>query len=261
MSTSSQTDDEDDFTGSAGPWTDGPEPLPADHPNLKLAATRLQRIQWVWASLFAGMAVLSWMSIGGAYPLAALPWLLGAALLATLLQPALLALVALQWALSLGALIPGLAVAFGPDPISQVFSGGTIETVGRAAVRVVMAVVAWNQFIFYRMLYGTSGTVGLPEDLRPIPEVVDNRSNAFATASAITGGASVLLSVASLSLSTSTVGHMLVQLAYHGAVFAVGLGLGAAFSPTSLRRRALLGVGLGILAFLGSLAAGRLVLA
>lgn len=260
MSTSSQIDDEADFTGSGRAQANGPEPLAADHPNLKLAATRLQRIQWIWASLFAGIAVLSWISIGGAYPLATLPWLVGAALLATLLQPALLALVALLWALSLVALIPGMAVVFGPDPVSQVFSGGVIETIARAAVRVVMAVVAWNQFIFYRMLYGTAGTVGLPEDLPPIPEVVDNRSDAFATAAAVLGAGSVLLTIASLTLPTSRMGHALVQLAYQGALFGMGFGLGAAFSPTSLRRRALLGVGMGILAFLGSLAAGRLVL-
>ncbi len=251
---------EAETAGSAAARADGPEPLPADHPNLKLAATRLQRIQWIWAALFAGMAVLSWISIGGAYPWASLPWLVGAAFLATLLQPALLALVALLWALSLVALIPGMAAVFGPDPISQVFSGGIIETVGRAIVRVVMAVVAWNQFIFYRMLYGTAGTVGLPEDLAPIPEVIDNRSDAFATSAAVAGVGAGLLTIASLTLPTSAIGHTLVQLAYHASVFALGFGLGAAFSPTSLRRRALLGAGLGILAFLGSLASGRLVL-
>lgn len=259
MSTSSPPEAEPSSQGPAR-VTDA-RTLSPEHPNLKLAATRLQRVQWIWAGLFAGMAVLSWTVIGQSYPLAALPWLVAAGLLATILQPAFLALASLLWVLSLIVLIPGMGLVFGPDPISQLFAGGAIETLGRAAVRVVLAVVAWNQFIFYRMLYGTEGTVGLPEDQPHIPEVVTNRANGLASISAVLGGGASIMALASIGLATNAAGHSLVQLAYHGSIFALGFGLGAAFSPTSNRRWALIGTFLGVLGFLISVAAGRLILA
>ena len=260
MSMTSEPDSEAKSDENAQAIPEGPLELSVDHPNLRLAATRLQRLQWIWGALFGGMAVLAWFTVGDVYPLAALPWLAAALLLAFLLQPALLALVALLWGLSLVALIPGMATVFGPDPISEVFSGGTIETVGRAVVRVLLAGVAWNQFLFYRMLYGTKRMVGLDSDLPDIPEVVDNRSDALAVASSVLGAAGAVATLLSLTLSGRPAGHALVQLAYHVSIFALGLGLGAAFSPTSQRRWALIGALLGILTFLGSLAAGRLVL-
>lgn len=259
MSTSSPPESEPSSPGPERAAASGT--LSADHPNLKLAATRLQRVQWVWAGLFAGMAVLTWTVIGQTYPLAALPWLVAAGLLATMLQPAFLALTALLWVLSLIVLIPGMGLVFGPDPISEIFAGGTIETLGRAAVRVVLAIVAWNQFIFYRMLYGTEGTVGLPEDQPHIPEVVTNRADSLASISALLGGAASIMALTSIGIGTTPAGHSLVQLAYHGSIFALGFGLGAAFSPTSKRRWALIGTFLGVLGFLISVAAGRLILA
>lgn len=260
MSTNSEPQINADAGEQAQATPNRPQALSADHPNLKLAATRLQRLQWIWAALFSGMAVLAWFTVGEVYPLTALPWLAAALLLAVMLQPALLALVALLWALSLVALIPGMAAVFGPDPISEVFSGGAIETVGRAAVRVLLAGVAWNQFLFYRMLYGTERMVGLDSDLPDIPEVVDNRSDALAVASSVLGAAGAAATLLGSALAGVPGGHALIQLAYHSSIFALGLGLGAAFSPTSQRRWALIGALLGILTFLGSLAAGRLVL-
>lgn len=236
------------------------EPLPADHPQLQKASVRLQRLQWVWAAVLAGMAVLTWLTLRDSHPLAALPWLAGGLLLAIYLQPALLALTAVLWALSLVSLVPGVAAVFGPDPISQVFSAGPVETIGRAAVRAVLALMAWNQFLLYRMLYGTEGASGLPEDAQPIPEVVANRTDQLAVLSVglgALGALSALAAVAPVGLSVAAYG---AQLAFACSLLGLGLALGATFSPTSSRRLSLVGMLLAVVAFLGALAAGRTLL-
>lgn len=236
------------------------EPLPVDDPHLKQAATRLQRVQWVWAGLSAAMAVISWITLGPVYPLAGLPWLAAALLLAVYLQPALLALVAVLWLMSLALLIPGMSRLFGPDPITSIFPSGIVVLVGRAAVRLVLGAMAWNQFLLYRMLYGTERATGLPTGARPIPEVIANRTDRLAASSL------ALAVVAALSLLAATapldpgIGRYAAQLGFACSLLGFGLALGAAFSPTDRRPRALVGLGLSLLAFIGVLAVGRLYL-
>lgn len=234
------------------------EPLSVDDPHLKQAGARLQRIQWVWAGLLAAMAVLSWITLGTAYPLAALPWLAGALLLAVYLQPALLALVAVLWLMSLALLIPGMSRLFGPDPIALVFPSGAIVTFGRAAVRLVLGAMAWNQFLLFRMLYGTERGTGLPPEARPIPEVVANRTNQLATSSLALGVIGALATLSATAPIDPGAARYALQLAFACSLLGFGLALGVSFSPTDRRATALAGLGLGVLAFLGALAVGRL---
>ena len=92
--------------------------LSADHPNLQFAANRLQRTLRVWALLFAGMGILLLGALRTEYPTASIIWFASALLILLSTQPAYLALVAIQWGISLTSLIPGVSQITGPDPLS-----------------------------------------------------------------------------------------------------------------------------------------------
>jgi hypothetical protein len=230
-------------------------PLSSDDPNLRQAALRMRRTLWIWAALAAGMGILSAAPAGGGTLVPAAGWLAAAALMALLPQPALLALTAALWALSLLAWIPGVGAALGTDPLTVLLQPGTFESLGLAVVRLLLAATAWNQFLFYRMLYGTGRAAGLDANLPPIPEVVRNLSDRLAKAALALGAAA--LAVASVSWAvTLPLRPTGVQTGVVLASFALGLGLGAAFSPTQRRAAALLGVGLAGIAIVVALAAG-----
>jgi hypothetical protein len=192
--------------------------------------------------------------------IAGIPWLLTALLLALSVQPALLALVAAQLAFSAALLIPSAAAAFGPDPVALTFGATGVEAVLSAFIRAILAVTAWSQFLFYRMLYGTATASGLDSSLPPVPEVVPNRSDSFAAGARALGGAALVTVLAALALMRSDVGLPALGVGHGMAVYAIGLGVGAAFSPTTRRAAALTGIALGSLAFLAAAAAGRFLL-
>ena len=229
--------------------------LTSEHPNLRHAATRLRRTLWIWAALAAGMGLITAAPAGGAELVPALGWLAAAALMALFAQPVLLALTAVQWALSLVAWIPGVASVTGGDALTMLLQPGAFESVGLAIVRVLLAITAWNQFLFYRMLYGTGRAAGLDPNLPPIPEVVANRTDAWALASRLLGGVALVAALAALGLSTPS-RLTVIQAGLLLASLALGLGLGAAFSPTTRRGAALLGAGFGGVSFVLALAAG-----
>jgi hypothetical protein len=232
-----------------------PTELTSEHPNLRQAATRLRRTLWIWAALAAGMGLLTAAPAGGGELVPAIGWLVAAVLMALFAQPVLLALTAVQWALSLVAWIPGVARIAGSDALTTLLQPGAFESIGLAIVRVLLAVTAWNQFLFYRMLYGTGRAAGLDPNLPPIPEVVPNRTDAWALASRLFGGAAIVAALAALGLSTAA-RLIVIQAGLLLASLALGLGLGAAFSPTTRRGAALLGAGLGGVGFVLALAVG-----
>ncbi len=236
------------------------ETLDPTDPNLQQATGRLQRIEWIWAALFLGMAILTWFTLGQSFPLNPIPWLITALIMTVSTQPAALAMVAVIWVLSLISIMPGFALVFGPDPISEVFSGGTIEVIGRAAIRVILAITAWNQFMLYRMLYGTKGASGLPENAADIPEMIPNRTRWYALGSLATGLVGVLAGLVSLLPALNQSSLLLVQSAYNFSLLAIGAGLGVSFSPTKHRRIALIGLLAGAVAFIAAMAAGSLLL-
>lgn len=234
-----------------------PEALPVDHPNLQRAAARHQRTSWIWAGLLAGMGVLTLLVAGQQHPSDPIPWFLAAGLVATLNQPAALALAASLWALPLIALVPGADAAFGPDPIRILMAGGSLDFVGVLLVRLGSAITAWNQFQFYRLLYGTENSAGIDADLPPIPEVIPNQTRALALA----GGGCVVVSIGSglgaLAPSLAPAAPELVRVAFWFAIMAIGLGLGVTFSRTASRSTALADIGLGLAGLLLALASGR----
>jgi hypothetical protein len=179
-----------------------------------------------------------------------------AGLLALSVQPAYLALVAVLWGSSLIRLVPGVAQVFGPDILVGVLGNSWLEIAAAALVRIVLMVTAWNQFMLYRLLYGTAAFTGGEHGVAPIPEVIPNRTDRLA------GIALLIASVGLLGcLISIPSGRPPSQvLAAHGALvlgtYAIGLGLGAAFSPTRRRTAALWAIALGALAILAALTLG-----
>jgi hypothetical protein len=109
----------------------------------------------------------------------------------------------------------------------------------------VLALMAWNQFLFYRLLYGTASMASGAERLPPIPEVVPNQTRGltyYAWAGSLAGGLCLALG---LRLPTLAVAAALQSAALGLAVLAIGLGVGVAFSPTQHRGAALAAVVIG----------------
>lgn len=236
-----------------------PEMLPVDHPNLQIARRRLQRTQWLWGLLFGAMGWLSYSVLRTHHPMTFVPWVVGAVLLVIEPQPLLLALVALMWALSLTNLIPSVAGLLGPDPLGLLFDTGSLETLVLIFIRLVIVVTAMNQFLLYRMLYGTQTTAGLSEDMPDIPEVVTNRADGYALAAAVLGLLSILGGVGGIPLAARGYSVQALSLTMGIAVFAIGFGVGSAFSPTERRSASLLGVGLGTAGYLLAIAIGGMI--
>jgi len=230
---------------------------PIDNPNLLLAVGRLRRMQWVWAVLFAGLGGLALASTGIGQPFLPMTWITIAALLVAGPQPITLSLAAVAWGFSLIFLVPGIPRTLGADPITLLLGGGPVEVIALAVVRLVLLITAWNQFLLYRPLYGTRQAAGLDPDLPPIPSVVANPSDRVAVWARWLGFLGLMAAVIAVPLSGAIVRANLLAAAYSGAVFAVGLGLGAAFVPTYRRGMALTGVGLGCLSLLAALLVGR----
>ncbi len=205
------------------------------------------------------MAVLTYGLLRFHFPLAFLPWIAAAILVALRAEPITLALTGLLWGLSLANLNPGVAELLGPDPLTLIFGSGTLEVIVIVLIRLVIVVTALNQFFMFRMLYGTEGMSGLDPDLADIPMVVPNRSNRFALLSRGLGILSLAGNLAAAALLDSNLGLQVLGLSVGCAVFAIGLGLGSAFSPTQRRGAALTGIGLGAVAYLMAIAIGRVL--
>ena len=231
------------------------EPLQVDHPNLQLASKRLRRMLRFWALLFAAMGATAWIALRSSHPLAAVEWIAAALLFAFGSQPAFLVLASAIWGISITSLIPGAAVLLGPDPLGILFATGTFETIVLIFVRIVFAVMAMNQFLFYRMLYGTERMSGLDESLPDIPEVIPNRTDLLARASAGLATIALILVLIGWAGLNGTTAQYVLHAAAIASTYAVGLGLGTAFSPTDRRGTALLAVFIGALTFLLALTA------
>ena len=246
-----------------------PHSLSPDHPNLQRAVSRLRRILLGWAALFAGVTALTFLSAPGVIPI---QWLAGIALLTRSaapdpsrsdsflgLQPALLGLAAVTWALSLLGLVPAINEIFALDPIVLMFEAGFIESLALAFVRGILVVMAWNQFLFYRMLYGTQGTVGLEPGMPDIPEMVPNRTGLLETYARWAGISGGLLILAAYIIPNNDLLLPLLSGALGAGMVGIGLGVGVAFSPTYRRPAALVSIVFGGIIFVVSIISARLL--
>ena len=234
-----------------------PEPLAQQDPNLQAAVARFRRLSWTWGALCAMVGGLS-LAVGGAtHAGVGLGWIALAALLVAQSQPLLLACLAVALGFSLIFLIPGVDRVFGPDALSGLLGGGVPGILGMGLVRIVLMVTAWSQFLFYRLLYGTTRISGFDPKLPAIPELVPDRSDPAAWGARLSGFLALLLGAASVPLRDQPAFPSVLGLTYSLSVFGAGLGLGAAFSPTRRRGSALTGVGLSMAALVLTLLVGR----
>jgi hypothetical protein len=141
----------------------------------------------------------------------------------------------------------------GPDPLPQLISLGRLEFAALALGKLLLMYTAFNQFLYLRLLYGTARATTDDPDLPLIPEMVPNRTNAqarwargAATVGAVCAAAALFIAFGEME-SFARIG---AELGGSLAAIAIGLGLGAAFSPTDERPAALWGVGLGMAGYL-----------
>lgn len=221
--------------------------LSISDPNLRRAAARFRRVTIAWAALLGGLGVISLLAQQGRHPLAALVYFVAAGLLLFDLQPVHLAMTAVLWGFSLTALLPGVNSVLASDPIGLMFGVGFLESLALAIVRLLLLILCWSQFMFYRMLYGTAGTVGLDADLPVIPELIPNRTDRLVYL------AWALLGLSALALAMVGLNAEIALLSYSLSTPAIGISLGVAFSPTQRRGMALTGLLAGVIVFLISL--------
>jgi len=237
--------------------------LSTDTPNLKLGVSRLRRVLWGWALLLAALGALHLtpMRSEPVVPslLAALPYLACAALLASSLQPSYLAMVAAVWGLSVILLVPSVGAVFGADPLGVLLGNSSVERIVVALVRILFMVTAWNQFLFYRLLYGSASFHGVGPPPPFIPPMVENRTDRMAEWSGMLGFLSLMAPILAMGLQGAGLSRPILQVSLVLATFGLGAGLGSAFSPTSRRGTALRGMLLGALGYLLTLAVGAVL--
>lgn len=203
------------------------------------------------------MAALVYTALGPAHILRVAPWIVGALLFVFGRQPAYLAVVSIFWGLELIHLIPGAEAALGPNPLSATLGSGPVEILGYAVLEGVMMVTAWNQFMFYRMLYGTEGVSGLDADAPVIPEVVPNQTSSLAWLALTLACGSIIAATTAIPLAREVRSGWAIEAGLGMSELAIGLGLGVAFSPTTRRRLALASTIMGAAGFAISLAVNQ----
>jgi hypothetical protein len=237
-----------------------PKTLSPDHPNLVLAVNRVKRIFLAWGGLFLFMAIFTAAVLRGSYPLAPLPWLIAGLAIAFGRQPATLGLAAIVWGMSIVSLIPNVNTLIGPDPISHILELSAIEGVALGVVRVLLLIMAWNQFMFYRMLYGTEQMSGAPSDLPPVPAMFPNKTGQIARIAQLVGLLGLILVWSSIFVTSEFLAINLLSLAHTTSILSIGMGVGVVFSPTTRRKIALSAIGIGVVVFISIFIIGRLTL-
>jgi hypothetical protein len=237
-----------------------PKSLSPDHPNLVLAVNRVKRIFWAWGGLYLFMALFTAAVLRGSYPLAPLPWLIAGLLIVFGRQPAYLGLVAILWGMSIVSLIPNVNTLIGPDPIIHLLELSNIEGIALGVVRVLLLIMAWNQFMFYRMLYGTEQMSGAPRDMPPIPAMFANKTGQIARIAQLVGLLGLLPVWGSILIPSDTLAINLLSLSYTTSILSIGMGVGVVFSPTTKRRIGLSAIGIGVIVFISIFIIGRLTL-
>jgi len=233
-----------------------PKLLAVKDPNLVKAVERNARSLSLWGWLFIGVGLVTEISAGQLHPVAGFPFIgVGVACLVWR-EPALFAAVAALALLSIPASLNARISLLGPDPLAQLADLDAIERIAVAIGKVLVALTAGNQFFIFRLLYGTARATTSDPDLDVIPEMVPNRTNRIARWGRTVGLAGFAAAALAWLLALIDPGAFFTRVAaeFGGslAAVAVGLGLGAAFSPTDEREAALLGTGAGMAAFLGA---------
>ena len=133
-----------------------PKTLSQTDPNLLKAVQRLTRSHYIWAALFVALGLLTQFMAAPLHPFAGLPFIIVGLVCLRWRDPALLATVAVLFALSVVPTFYNKITILGPDPLTQVISLGGLEIAALALGRLLLAYVAVTQFLFLRLLYGTA---------------------------------------------------------------------------------------------------------
>lgn len=234
-----------------------PKTLSKTDVHLSEAVQRLNRTQKTTGGILIAYGLITQVvGLTGAslHPVGGLPFIAIGFFCLVWGDPALLAAAAVLFAFSiLPSAAPALSL-LGPDPLVQLTGMVGLELLISMGVKGVLAFTAIQQFLLFRLLYGTEQATSDDTDLAIIPPMVPNRSDRLARwarsaaliAVACAGAALGFLLFSPGALST----RIAAELAGALASVAIGLGLGAAFSPTQARPAALLGLGVGLLSYL-----------
>jgi hypothetical protein len=231
--------------------------LPANDPKLQDAVGRHKRTQQVNGWILIGYGLLTQViAVSGEplHPVAGLPFIAIGFFCLVWGDPALLAATGMLFAFAIVPTVNPAIPLLGPDPIVRMAGLSGWEVAIIVIVKAVLAFTSMQQFFLFRLLYGTERMVSDEPNLALIPPLVTNRTDIYARWSRSAG-------IAAAALAALTVGFVLVdpqalatrflaELAGALGATALGLGVGAAFSPTDERPAALLGMGAGAAAYL-----------
>jgi hypothetical protein len=231
-----------------------PKTLSKTDPALLAGVRRLQRVQQVWGLLLIGLGLLTELAATSEHPVAGLPFIAVGLFAFRWAEPALLATVATLMAFSIVPSINPRLTILGPDPLLQLADPSFLELLAVVVGKIIIVLTAANQFFLYRFLYGTSRATTDDPNQAIIPEMVANRTNGLARWARWVALAGLIFVVGAGLLRfvdpDPFIPRLWAEIAGSLGTVAVGIGLGAAFSPTDLRRAALFGVGAGLLTYI-----------
>lgn len=230
-----------------------PKTLPSTDSNLLKGVQRLARSHYIWAALFITFGLLTQFAAAPRHLFSGLPFIIIGLACLRWRDPALLATVAVLFALSVVPMLNSKIGILGPDPLPQLTSLGRLEFAALALGKLLLMYTAFNQFLYLRFLYGTAQAATDEPDLPHIPEMVPNRTNAQARWARGLAVAGMLCAVGALFMTSMELEALIragAELGGSLGAVAISLGLGAAFSPTHERPAALLGVGLGLIGYI-----------
>lgn len=234
-----------------------PKTLSKSDPHLLTAVGRLERAQRTNAFILIAFGLLTQaVAVSGAvlHPVAGLPfiaigvfcWLWG--------DPALLATAAVLFAFSILPSVNPALTLLGPDPIVTLTGIAGWELVIVVGVKVILALMSFQQFFMFRLLYGTERMTSDQTNLALIPPMVTNRTDVYARwarAAAVVAAVAAFIGLGAAFVDPIAFAtRVFAELGGALGAVAVGLGLGAAFSPTDERSAAVVGMGVGVVSYI-----------
>jgi hypothetical protein len=234
-----------------------PKTLSKKDPHLLEGVKRLGRAQATTGWLLVGYGLLTQFVSLGDHPVAGLPFIAIGFFCLRWGDPALLAAAAVLFGLSIVPTVaPGISI-LGPEPVLVLSERlGWLENIALIAAKAFLAYSAINQFFLYRLLYGTERATG-DADLDLIPAMVTNRTDSlarWARSAGLFAAGSGLVALGLRAFDPLAFGtRVMTETCGSLGAVALGLGLGAAFSPTDERRAALIGMALGFASYVGAI--------
>lgn len=244
-----------------------PKTLSKQDPKLLEAVGRLDHMQKTTGWILIAFGLLTqWagLTASALHPVGGLPFIAVGVVCLLWGDPALLAAAAVLFALAIIPTVNPALTLLGPEPIVQMTGLGGWELIIVVGIKAILAFTSIQQFFFFRLLYGTERMTSDEPDLALIPPMVPNRSDRlarWARSAGIVAGVCGLIALGALWIDPSALGtRITAELAGALGAVALGLGLGAAFSPTDERPAALLGMGVGLAGYVAAAAVLLLVL-